>query len=65
MILTVRLLMKDYKTLAKCLVPIGPEQIAMTMEERAAFLKDHTRQFTEEEIARKFKVTGGAAVAAQ
>lgn len=65
MILTVRLLMKDYKTLAKCLVPIGPEQIAMTMEERAAFLKDHTRQFTEEEIARKFKVNGGAAVAAQ
>jgi len=62
MILTVRLLMKDYKTLAKCLIPIGPEQIAMTMEERAAFLKDHTRQFTEEEIARKFKVNSSATV---
>jgi hypothetical protein len=46
--------MKDYKTLAKCLVPIG-DQIALTMDERIAMLKRHTRPFTEEEIRTKFK----------
>lgn len=52
--ITVRLLMKDYETLAKCLVPIG-DQIGMTMEERVNMLKSHTRPFTEEEIKKKFK----------
>ncbi|CAJ0542905.1 Ff.00g003120.m01.CDS01 [Fusarium sp. VM40] len=52
--LTIRLLMKDYKTLAKCLVPIG-DQIALTMDERITMLKRHTRPFTEEEIRTKFK----------
>lgn len=52
--ITVRLMMKDYMTLAKCLVPIG-DQIHLTLEERAEMLKKHTRRFTEEEIAEKFK----------
>ncbi|KAH7174689.1 uncharacterized protein B0J16DRAFT_183798 [Fusarium flagelliforme] len=52
--ITVRLMMKDYKTLAKCLVPIG-DQIALSLDERAAMLKRTTRRFTEEEIQKKFK----------
>lgn len=51
---TVRLMMKDYKTLARCLVPMG-EQIAMSLDERAAMLETKTRRFTEEEIQKKFK----------
>jgi hypothetical protein len=51
--ITVRLLMKDYEHLAKCLVPIG-DQIAMSMDERVAMLKNHTRRFSEEEIKQKF-----------
>jgi hypothetical protein len=46
--------MKDYETLAKCLVPIGDEQMNMTMEERVAMLKSHTTRFTEEQIKQKF-----------
>jgi hypothetical protein len=52
--LTVRILMKDYEHLAKCMVPIGKEQIAMSLEERAAHLKKCTQRFTEEEIEKKF-----------
>ena len=55
--ITVRLLMKDYHTLARCLVPIG-SQISMSFDERVAMLKSHTRQFTEEEIRQKFKKRG-------
>lgn len=51
--LTVRLLMKDYETLAKCLVPIG-DQIDMTMKEREDMLRNHTTKFTEEQIKRTF-----------
>lgn len=54
--ITVYLLRKDYEHLARCLVPIGEKQIAMTMEERVAMLKRHTRRFTEEEIRKKFKL---------
>lgn len=52
--ITVRLLTKDYSTLAKCLVPINEEQMAMSMPERERFLKKHTLPFTEEEITAKF-----------
>jgi hypothetical protein len=52
--ITVRLMMKDYDYLAKCLVPMG-EQIDMTMKERAELLRSKTRRFTEEEIKLKFK----------
>ena len=51
--ITVKLLQKDYMHLARCMVPIG-EQINMSLEERAALLKRKTRKFTEEEIRRKF-----------
>lgn len=56
--ITFRLLMKDYRTLAECMVPIG-SQVHMTMEERMALLKSHTRRFSEDEILAKFK-EGGA-----
>ena len=52
--ITVRLMMKDYATLAKCMVPIG-DQIGMSLEERAALLRRHTRRFTDEEIRMKFQ----------
>ena len=61
LMITVRLLSKDYGYLAKCLVPIGEEQIGMSLEERAAMLETKTRKFSEEEIRRKFarqKVSG-------
>lgn len=51
--ITVRLLLKDYNHLAKCLIPIGA-QIDMPMEERIAMLKRQCRQFTKEEIRAKF-----------
>ncbi|KAK3899197.1 fatty acid desaturase [Staphylotrichum tortipilum] len=53
LMITVRLLMKDYAYLARCLVPIG-EQMDMTLDERAAMLRRHTRRFSEEEIREKF-----------
>lgn len=53
--ITFKLLMKDYEHLAKCMVPIGEEQLAMTLEERAAHLKSRTRRFTEEELKLKYQ----------
>ena len=50
--ITVRL-MKDYQTLAECIVPIG-EQISMTLEDRMALLESHVQRFTEEGIREKF-----------
>lgn len=52
--ITIRLLRKDYAHLAKCLVPIG-DQIRMSLKERAEMLERKTRKFTEDEIARKFR----------
>ncbi|EGX87922.1 fatty acid desaturase [Cordyceps militaris CM01] len=54
LMITVRLLMKDYHTLAKCMVPIG-DQIQLTLDERVNLLKRHTMRFSEEEIRAKFK----------
>jgi fatty acid desaturase len=54
LMVTVRLLRKDYRYLAKCLVPIGEEQIRMSLDERAAMLRRKTRRFTEQEIREKF-----------
>jgi len=51
---TVRLLRKDYAYLAKCLVPMG-DQIHLTMKEREAMLRTKTKKFTEEEIRKLFK----------
>lgn len=53
--ITIRLLCKDYETLARRMVPIGPEQQAMSLEERIALLKQHTRRFSDDEIAKKFR----------
>jgi len=55
LMLTFKLFRKDYTHLARCMIPIGEKQMAMSMDERIALLKRHTRQFTEEEIKRKFK----------
>ncbi|KAI1399486.1 hypothetical protein F4819DRAFT_497960 [Hypoxylon fuscum] len=52
--ISVRLLLHHYDHLARCLVPIGERQIAMTMAQRAAMLRGCTRRFSEDEIAEKF-----------
>ncbi|KKK14771.1 hypothetical protein ARAM_005448 [Aspergillus rambellii] len=51
--ITVRLLRKDYKYLARCLVPIG-DQVQMTLDERAEMLRRKTRRFDESDIQSKF-----------
>ncbi|KAL4809310.1 hypothetical protein BDV18DRAFT_131755 [Aspergillus unguis] len=51
--ITVRLMRKDYKYLAKCLVPMG-DQVGMTMDERADMLRTKTRRFTEKDVQAKF-----------
>lgn len=53
--ITIKLLLKDYEHLARCMVPIGEAQLSLTMEERMELLKRHTRPFSEEEIKAKFK----------
>ncbi|KAK8127814.1 hypothetical protein PG984_008922 [Apiospora sp. TS-2023a] len=52
--ITIRVLMKDYHHLAKCMVPIGDAQMAMSLDERAKYLQNRTRRFSEEEIQAKF-----------
>jgi hypothetical protein len=51
--ITVRLLRKDYAYLAKCLVPIG-EQVGMSIDERAEMLRRKTRRFSEKDVRAKF-----------
>ncbi|KAF2757925.1 hypothetical protein EJ05DRAFT_476215 [Pseudovirgaria hyperparasitica] len=51
--ITIRLLMKDYVHLAQRLVPIG-RQMDLTISETAELLKRKTRAFGEEEIRAKF-----------
>ncbi|KAI1827580.1 fatty acid desaturase [Xylaria intraflava] len=58
LMITVRLMMRDYEHLARCLVPIG-DQVDLTMEQRVAMLKRHTRRFSEEEIREKFGRAAG------
>ncbi|KAI1733391.1 hypothetical protein F4680DRAFT_464154 [Xylaria scruposa] len=53
--ITIRLLLKDYDHLVKCMVPIGKEQLAMSLADRVFLLKSHTRRFSEEDIRRKFR----------
>ncbi|RAL16979.1 fatty acid desaturase [Aspergillus homomorphus CBS 101889] len=53
--ITIRLLRKDYLHLAKCLVPMG-EQVGMTLQEKAEMLRRKTRRFSEGEITKKFKL---------
>jgi hypothetical protein len=54
--MTVKLMQKDYLYLAKCLVPIGEMQMAMSLEERAEMLRSKTRKFSEEEIRVKYRL---------
>ncbi|KAJ5964402.1 uncharacterized protein N7479_004278 [Penicillium vulpinum] len=47
LMLTVNLLRKDYAHLARCMVPIGAEQRAMSLEQRADLLRSRTRRFSD------------------
>lgn len=51
--ITLRLMRKDYRFLARCLVPMG-EQVGMTMDERADMLRAKTRRFSEGDVQAKF-----------
>ncbi|KAH7158164.1 hypothetical protein B0J13DRAFT_468412 [Dactylonectria estremocensis] len=53
LMVTFRLMIKDYETLAKCMVPLG-DQIELTMEGRIELLKKLTRKFTKEQINEKY-----------
>ncbi|KAM0690620.1 hypothetical protein Q7P36_009388 [Cladosporium allicinum] len=54
LMMTLKLMQKDYLYLANCLVPMG-DQIGMSQQELADMLRTKTRRFTEEEIEAKFK----------
>lgn len=54
LMLTFNLLTKNYAHLAKCLVPIGEEQIKMSQQEIADMLRTKTKRFSEEDIRAKF-----------
>ena len=56
LMMTFKLLRKDYMHLASCLVPIG-DQVGMSQEELADMLRSKTKQFTDEDIKKKFKQT--------
>ena len=53
LMMTFRILRKDYFYLADCLVPIG-DQIGMSKQELADMLRTKTRKFSEEEIQEKY-----------
>lgn len=53
LMMTYRILAKDYLYLANCVVPIG-DQIGMSKQELADMLKTKTRRFSEEEIQEKY-----------
>ncbi|KJR88253.1 acylamide-delta3(E)-desaturase [Sporothrix schenckii 1099-18] len=55
------ILFQDYAYLAKRLVPLGPEQRRMTLNERAAWLRRLTMRFTEEDVARTYPKSRSAA----
>lgn len=51
--ITVRLMMKDYETLAKCLVPIG-DQVHLSIPDRIDLLKRLTKRFSDDQIREKY-----------
>ncbi|MCJ1416051.1 hypothetical protein MMC32_002386 [Xylographa parallela] len=57
LMMTYRILKKDYLYLADCIVPMG-EQIHMSKQELADMLRTKTRRFSEEEIREKFYKVG-------
>lgn len=54
LMVTYRLLCKDYAHLAKCLVPIG-NQIGKSQKELSNLLRTKTKRFTDKEIQNKFR----------
>lgn len=52
MMLTVKLLQKDYLHLARCMVPIGWEQRKMSLEQRADMLRSRTRRLPDAYLKR-------------
>ncbi len=54
LMITARLMMKDYEHLAGCLVPMG-SQIDLTMQGRVELLKRLTRKFSDADIRRTFE----------
>ena len=54
LMVTFKLLQKDYNYLAQRLVPIG-DQIGMSRNEVVDMLKTKTRRFTEDDIRKKFR----------
>ena len=54
LMITFRLLMRDYGYLADRLVPMGEEQLAMSKEETMQLLKKKTKRFTENDIQKLF-----------
>lgn len=59
LMLTVKVLQKDYMHLASCLVPMG-DQVGMTRQELADMLRTKTRMFTQDDIDKKFKASPGS-----
>lgn len=53
LMITIRLMMKDYEHLAKCLVPMG-DHIQLSLEGRMQLLRRLTRKFSEEDVQRTF-----------
>lgn len=51
--ITIRLMRKDYKYLAKCLVPMG-DQVDMTLDEKAEMLRTKTKRFSDMDVKSKF-----------
>jgi hypothetical protein len=60
LMMTFKLMQKDYLYLASCLVPMG-SQIGMSQQELADMLRTKTKRFTEEQIQAKFKAPISAA----
>lgn len=54
LMITFHLLRKDYRHLARCLVPMG-NQIGLSQAELATMLRRKTRRFTEDEIQTIFR----------
>ncbi|KAI9788814.1 MAG: hypothetical protein M1833_002805 [Piccolia ochrophora] len=59
--ITIKLMQKDYDHLARCLVPMG-DQIRLSHHEKMDLLRSKTRKFSEEDIERKFPKAGGRVV---
>lgn len=56
LMIAIRLFMKDYEYLAKCMIPIG-DQMKMNLQERMEYLRCRTRQFSEAELQEHFSST--------